>query len=516
MRAYPAASRPVRFKQIAKMFAIVVFLSLTPGTACAQQAGGVQATGPKVRMVRSVAGSKGDSHGSSFVMADPRTTFYVPDDKQVIVYFEWDAAAGTHHCEGTLRGPNGQLAVMSSFDYPATQTKFGGFWTFPLTENTPAGVWTFESHVDGESAGSLSFEIVSAKKPATAGNEETLPTAAQIYARAQASAVRIEKLDAKGQSFGTGSGFFLGDDQLITSFRVIDAAHTLRLTLSDGSRRQATEVAGWDRRQDWVILKIDGGKISKLTRAPADNATIGDHCYWLDTKTDGGHVISDGQIVGKDSHQGWGDRISLSGLFNPESTGGPVFNDRGEVLGLLGGALPESFVLPIAGDSQRYVSGGGIFTATGSVVPIALVGSNKKADSNSLESMWAGGQFTAPVTAGRQVMFGMVTLGKPQKKGKAIIDKEMDVNFTRQDESATVIVSFQGNGAWKGGVKLQITDADNHSVVTGPAVKVSLAKGEIQERSWSFALGPMRPGVYRADALIGDEVAWRQYFRIRD
>jgi S1-C subfamily serine protease len=517
MRVHPAASGFLRLKHLAKFFALTSFISLTPGAWCAQQAGGVQASGPKVKMVRSVAGSKGDSRGNSFVMADPRTTFYVPDDKQVIVYFEWDAAVGTHHCEGTLRGPNGQLAVMSSFDYPATQTKFGGFWTFPLTENTPAGVWTFESHVDGESAGTLSFEIVSARKPATTGNEEALPTAAQIYARAQAATVRIEKLDAKGQSFGGGSGFFLGDDLLITAFRVIDAAHTLRLTLPDGTRRQSTQVAAWNRRQDWVILQIDGGKTSKLTRAPAENATIGDHCYWLDTKTDGGRVISDGQIVGKDSHPGWGDRISLSGLFNSEAIGGPVFNDRGEVLGLLGGTLPESLVPSVAADAQRYSSDGMIFSATGSVIPISLVPLNSKSAPGSLESLWTSGQFTPPVTASRQVMFGMVTRGKPEKKDRTIINKEMNLNLARQDETATVIVSFQGGGgAWRGGVQLQITDADNHSVVTGPPVKLSLGKGEVQERSWTFTLGSMRPGVYRADALIGDEVAWRRYFRIRD
>jgi hypothetical protein len=45
-------------------------------------------------------------------MTDPRTTFFVPDDRQVIVYFEWEAPRGTHHCEGTLRSPNGQTELM--------------------------------------------------------------------------------------------------------------------------------------------------------------------------------------------------------------------------------------------------------------------------------------------------------------------------------------------------------------------------------------------------------------------
>jgi S1-C subfamily serine protease len=278
----------------------------------------------------------------------------MPDDRQVTVYFEWEAAKGTHHCEGSLKGPNGQLAVMSSFDYPATQTRFGGFWTIPLLENTTAGIWTFESRVDGESAGELRFEIVSAKRPADAVKEELLPSPAEIYARAVAASASIEKLDGQGQPIGTGSGFFLEDGLLVTSFRVIDGAQTLRIGLSDGSHVQSTEVVGWNRRQDWAILKLTTGKSAKLRKADSASVTVGDHCYWLDKKTDGGRVISDGQIVGKEPHEGWGDRFSISGLFNGTAIAGPVLNERGEVLGLLGGALPESFVRSAVRDSQSY------------------------------------------------------------------------------------------------------------------------------------------------------------------
>src|SRR5260370_25909648 len=76
-----------------------------------QQAGGVPAAGPKVRMVRAVAGTKGESRGGSYVILDPRTTFYVPDDLQGIGYFEWEAPKGTHDWEGNCKGPNEWLAV---------------------------------------------------------------------------------------------------------------------------------------------------------------------------------------------------------------------------------------------------------------------------------------------------------------------------------------------------------------------------------------------------------------------
>jgi S1-C subfamily serine protease len=481
----------------------------------AQQAGGVQAAGPKVRMVRSVAGTKGETRGGSYVILDPRTTFYVPDDRQVIVYFEWEAARGTHHCEGTVKGPNGQLAVMSSFDYPATQTKFGGFWTMPLLESSSPGLWTFESHVDGESAGELSFEIVSARRPAGMAKEEPPPTPAEIYSHTVAATALIEKLDEKGQPLGAGSGFLTGDGSLVTAFRVIDGAHRLRIQFADGTRIQADSVAGWNRRQDWAVLRVDTGKRAALRTADSKSWSIGDHCYWLDTKTDGGRVIADGQIVGKQSSAGWGERISISNIFNVAATGGPLLNERGEVIGMLGGALPENLIPQVPRDISAYNSGAATYTITASAVPIGLLVPPLGLTPASLQTLWANGQFTPPVTATRNVTFGMLVQGKPTK-GRAPFIKEMRYDFTRQDDSATVYVSLQSLDTLKTAVQMRMYDDDNRPVSGGEPIKVTLRRGETQDRYWSFSLGTLRRGIYRADVLLGESVAWRTYFRVRE
>jgi trypsin-like peptidase len=490
-------------------------LALSPNASPMPQAGGVPAAGPKVRMVRSVAGTKGETRGGSYVILDPRTTFYVPDDRQVIVYFEWEAPKGTHHCEGTVKGPNGQLAVMSSFDYPATQTKFGGFWTMPLLENSSPGLWTFESRVDGEFAGELRFEIVSAKRPADAAKEEVLPTPAEIYNRAVATSAIVEKLDEKGQPIGSGTGFFIADGSLITAFRVVDGAHTLRVQLPDGTRVQLESVAAWNRRQDWAILRVDAAKTARLSIAQSKSWSIGDHCYWLDTKPDGGRVIADGQIVGKESREGWGERMSLSNTFNTAATGGPLLNERGEVLAFLGGTLPESLVPRILNDLQVYTAGSTTYAITGSAVPISMVAAPSIVGPTTLQTLWAEGQFTPQITASRNVSFGMMTQGKPQK-GKAPFVKELKLEFTYQDDSATILISLQSMEPLKTVAELRMYDADNHLVSKAEPVKLSLRRGEPQERYWSFPLGVLRPGVYRADVLLGDAVAWRTYFRMRE
>lgn len=466
-------------------------------------------------MIRSAAGTKGEARNGNYVISDPRTTFYVPDDRQVIVYFEWEAAKGTHHCEGTVRGPNGQLAVMSSFDYPATQTRFGGFWTMPLLESTSPGVWTFESRVDGEFAGELRFQIISATRPANEAKAETPPTPAEIYNRAMAATALIEKLDEKGQPTGAGSAFLIGDGSLLTAFRAIDGARMLRVQFADGTRIQTESVAAWNRRQDWAILRLDAGKNAKLRAADDKSWSVGDHCYWLDTKADGGRVLADGQIVGKEAREGWGERISLSSVFNTVATGGALLNERGDVIGLLGGALPESLVPLTMRDAQAYGAGGTTYTITAPAIPINLVVPPTNAAPTLLRALWASGQFTPPVTASRNIGFGLITLGKPQK-GKAPFVKEMRLDFTRQDDTATIFVALQSPEALKTTVQLRIYNADNQVISSGEAIKAALRRGETQERYWSFSLQVMQPGVYRTDVLVGSDVAWRTYFRLRE
>jgi len=420
-------------------FALFCALVLSNTAFGNQQAGGAQAAGAKVRMIRSVAGTKGETRGGTYVVLDPRTTFYVPDDRQVIVYFEWEAAKGTHHCEGTVKGPNGQLAVMSSFDYPATLAKFGG----------------------------------------------------------------------------AGTGFFVEDGSFVTAFRVIEGAYSLRIQNADGTRIQTDNVVAWNRRQDWVILKLEGGKHAALRVADPKSWSIGDHCYWLDTKNDSDRVISDGQIVGKESREGWGERISISNIFNRSAMGGPLLNERGEVIGLLGGALPESLVLQIMRDTLAESSGGATYTITASAIPMVLVLSRSNATSSTLRTLWASGQFMAPVTAPRNVAIGMLTQGKPTRGGTPFA-KEMKHEFTRQDDTATVFVALQSIETLKSTVQLRMYDADNHVVSSGEPVRITLRRGETSERSWSFSPGSLHPGVYRADVMLGDAVAWRTYLRVKE
>ena len=70
--------RSQRLGFVTRMVASVeCLLSLSAGV-CRGQSGGVQAEGPKFRLVRSVSGSKGTPQGGRFTMEDPRSVFLHP------------------------------------------------------------------------------------------------------------------------------------------------------------------------------------------------------------------------------------------------------------------------------------------------------------------------------------------------------------------------------------------------------------------------------------------------------
>jgi S1-C subfamily serine protease len=285
---------------------LVALLLLSAFATCAQQTGGVAPGNSQVRLVRAVVGAKGESRNGGFVMTEARSVFYAPEDREVIVYFEWEGAKGVHDCEGSVHGPGGELANMSSFDYVATQPRFAGFWKVPLSEGTPPGGWTFESRVDGQAAGQVSFQVFVAVKPSNLVTAGPLPTPADIYTHAVAASVDVEKFDSQGHAIGRSSGFFIKDGAVVTSFRAIDGAQTLRLRLSTGEELTSPLIAAWNRRQDWVILPTSGKANPGLKLVEAKNWNIGDQCYWLEVKSDGSRIISDGQIVGLKSPASWG------------------------------------------------------------------------------------------------------------------------------------------------------------------------------------------------------------------
>jgi hypothetical protein len=497
-------------------FTLSLFLTVA---VCAQQAGGGAApTSAQVRVIRAIAGAKGEVRNGTFVMTEQRATFYAADDREVIVYFEWESTRGVHHCEGTVRGPNGEFASMSSFDYVATQTRFVGFWKVPLSEGSPAGAWTFESKVDGQAAGQIPFQVVVLAKPPglarlVVPGPPPLPTPTSIYANAIAATVDVDSLDSTGHVFLHSSGFVLQDGTVLTSFRGIDGAVSVRVHLASGTTMALPAIVAANRRQDWVVLVANTKTNSTLKLAEPKSWNISDHCYWLDVRPDGTRVFADGQIVGLPS-PAWGDRIDLSEGYASSALGGALLNDRGEVIGVLGGTLPEA----LAGSTMQLTSRSEVtFSAGGGIaIPASLLPQTLPTSPVTLQDLWSKGLMTPSLAGSKYVLYGMLMQGDRSDTKSLPVNRELKLQFQRSDNLANVLILFSDSESFKSTVVLKVYDIDNRVLVSSNPESVNVNRGNRAERVWRVPLTSLPAGVYRVDLELTQGVAWRQYFKLND
>jgi hypothetical protein len=302
------------------------------------QAGGVAASPVRFKVLRMVSGTKISQSSGQFQILDPRSTFYISDDKRIYIYFEWEGPTGNHHFEGFWKDPSGKTTVISSYDFAAAEHHFGGYWTMDLSDTTATGAWTLEAHVDGETTGSCTVEIAAAGKPPGQPTVAPLLSPAELYERLRASSVTIQRTDALGKQ-SSGLGFMIGEGQVATAFQMIDGAVNLRIIFPDGHTVQSNLILARSRREDWAVVKLDVPGPPDLPIAKSGSWSVGDRCVFLQVQDNGNRAIDECAIVGKDTAPEAGSRITIDHEPTAASEGSALLDEQGEVIGIVGGSL---------------------------------------------------------------------------------------------------------------------------------------------------------------------------------
>lgn len=179
-----------------------------------------------------------------------------------------------------------------------------------------------------------------------AGAAQAALTPEQIAARATPSVVLIK---VPG---GLGSGFVVsGDGRVVTNFHVIRGARSATVTTADGREFSAVEVMGADPAHDVAVLRIGAHGIDPLPLGVSAAARPGEHIVAIGHPLGLGDTVSDGLVsavraVSKDFSL-----LQISAPISPGSSGGPVFDDQGEVIGIstlfVTGGQNLNFAVPI-------------------------------------------------------------------------------------------------------------------------------------------------------------------------
>jgi serine protease Do len=145
-----------------------------------------------------------------------------------------------------------------------------------------------------------------------------------------------QRREFKQRSLGSGC-IIDREGYIITNNHVVEKAQTIKVKVIDGKEYDAT-VVGKDPKTDLALIKIDAkNNLPAATFGDSDALEIGDwvvaigNPFGLETTVTAGIVSAKGRVIGAGPYD---DFIQTDASINPGNSGGPLFNLKGEVVGI--------------------------------------------------------------------------------------------------------------------------------------------------------------------------------------
>jgi serine protease Do len=144
---------------------------------------------------------------------------------------------------------------------------------------------------------------------------------------------------------GLGSGFILNEDgYLITNFHVIEGETQIAVEVyhqRNGQLERSTfkqiRIIAMNKFQDLALLKIDdkdAPRFSRVMLGEADNLAVGERVFAIGSPLGLERTVTEGIVSTKTREFQGGLYLQTTAQINPGNSGGPLFNLRGEVIGV--------------------------------------------------------------------------------------------------------------------------------------------------------------------------------------
>jgi len=165
----------------------------------------------------------------------------------------------------------------------------------------------------------------------------------------------VEGIAAGRIPTATGSGFLLGPEgYVVSNHHVVKDSQWIQVRLADGRIFDA-ELVGSDPDTDLALLRLeDGTDLPSVVLGDSDRLEVGDWVVAIGNPFGLDRSVSHGLISAKERVLGVGpldDFIQTDALINPGNSGGPLFNMRGEVVGVNSAVISNAqgigFAVPI-------------------------------------------------------------------------------------------------------------------------------------------------------------------------
>jgi S1-C subfamily serine protease len=183
---------------------------------------------------------------------------------------------------------------------------------------------------------------------------------AELVRTVKPAVVYIATFDAKGEQEGLGSGFVVDSGGVIvTNLHVIKGARALAVKMADGEVYDKVEILDYDARRDIAVLKVRAfGKLPTVPLGDSDTVEIGEEAVAVGNPKGMEHTVTSGLVSAFRQDEGY-KLIQISVPISPGSSGGPLFDRQGRVIGIttaqlrgegvqnLNFAVPINYVKPL-------------------------------------------------------------------------------------------------------------------------------------------------------------------------
>lgn len=177
---------------------------------------------------------------------------------------------------------------------------------------------------------------------------------AEVFASAKDSVVTVRT------STGQGSGVVVGPaGAIVTNLHVIAGATKAAVALADGESFEVESVLALDREHDLALLRIKGSDLRVIPLGDSDSLVVGERVMAIGSPSGLELSLSDG-IVSAVRDLGDGYKVvQTTAAISPGSSGGGLFNTRGELVGITTFKLRDAenlnFAIP-ANDVRRLLN----------------------------------------------------------------------------------------------------------------------------------------------------------------
>ena len=185
--------------------------------------------------------------------------------------------------------------------------------------------------------------------------------------RARRAVVVINTYDPFGNALLRGNGFFIDAEYLITGAHVLAGANSIKVTTFDGKTYSVTGVPTMNERRDLAMLRVSTPSSPVETLPVEDSIPREGEEVIVISNPRGDWKISKGSALGVWDFNNLGEMIRITACIMPGSSGGPVINRQGRVVGvvLMQVKSAEDLNFAVPGERIKELQRAGSFAAPG-------------------------------------------------------------------------------------------------------------------------------------------------------